>query len=433
METYATALMYAIPFFMMLIVIEQLAAIWMQKPVNRGMDVISSLSSGMTNTLFSLLGIGVVIWGYKEMEQRIGLFEIQSTPVLYILAFMGHDFAGYWSHRFNHSINIFWNRHVVHHSSEEFNLSCALRQEISAIVGIFFFLYIPTALLGVPYEIFAVVAPLHLFAQFWYHTRLIGNMGFLEHILVTPSHHRVHHAINDIYLDRNLSQVFIFWDKLFGTFQKELPEEPPIYGTLTPANTWNPIIINWMHAWKITKDAWHASSWWDKIRVWFMPLGWRPADVAEKYPIQLPGPYGRTKYEPYASTFLRGWSWFQFLLCNLMIYHMLVNFGTLSATDIGWYSAFLFVTIFSYTTLMDRHWLAVPAEVIRLIIAATILVRSGNWFGAESYLVGATRMMIAYLSVSMLLTIYFTVAEKQPRLTADFPEAPSPGGTGNFA
>lgn len=413
METYATALSYAIPGFVVLILIEQAAAAWMGRKINRGMDIISSLSSGMTNTLKSLLGIGIVLVSYQWMEEWIGLFDIQATWLLYVLAFIGHDFAGYWSHRFNHSINVCWNRHVVHHSSEEFNLACALRQEMSAFVGIYFFLYLPTALLGVPYEIFAVVAPIHLFAQFWYHTRLIGNMGFLEHILVTPSHHRVHHAINEIYLDRNLSQIFIVWDKLFGTFQPELPEEPPIYGTLTPANTWNPFIINFMHLWKLMKDAWHAGSWWDKVRIWFMPLGWRPADVQQNYPIELPGTYGRTKYEPSASRWLHGWSWFQFLFCNLLLYHLLISFGSLSAAEIGWYAAFLFITIFSYTTLMDRHALAIPVELLRLVIGVAIILASGNWFGLEGYLAGAATVMLAYLGASLLLTLYFTVAEPE--------------------
>jgi len=414
METYATALSYAIPTFVALIAVEAVVAHLMGKKVNRGMDVISSLSSGMTNTLKSLLGLGIALVSYKWMEPRIGIFDIQSTAALYVLAFIGHDFAGYWAHRFNHSVNLFWNRHVVHHSSEEFNLSCALRQEMSAYVGIYFFLYIPTALLGVPYEILAVVGPLHLFAQFWYHTRLIGRMGFLERFLVTPSHHRVHHGINDIYLDKNLSQVFIVWDKLFGTFQKELDEEPVIYGTLTPANTWNPIVINFMHVWKLAKDAWHAGSWWDKARIWFMPLGWRPADVAEKYPINLPGVYDRTKYEPYASAFLTTWSWFQFIFCNLLVYHMLISFGTLAPAEVAWYSGFLFLTIFSYTSLMDRHAVAVPTELVRLILGVGIILQSGSWFGLESYLGGAAGVMLAYLSLSMMLTLYFTVAEKEP-------------------
>ena len=107
---------------------------------------------------------------------------------------------------FNHKVNIFWNRHVIHHSSEEFNLACALRQTISSVFQIYFFLYIPLAIIGIPPKVITILLPLHLFAQFWYHTKLIKNMGFLEKIIVTPSHHRVHHAINNIYIDKNYSK-----------------------------------------------------------------------------------------------------------------------------------------------------------------------------------------------------------------------------------
>jgi sterol desaturase/sphingolipid hydroxylase (fatty acid hydroxylase superfamily) len=234
MELYAKALTFAIPFFLILIIIEEVAARRMKRQINYGMDTISSLSSGMTNTLKNLMGLSIAIISYGWLVDKVALFQIESTWMVYLVAFMGMDFVGYWSHRFDHKINAFWNRHIVHHSSEEFNLSCALRQSVSAIVGIYFFLYIPMAFLGVPGEVVAIVAPIHLFAQFWYHTRLIGKMGFLEYILVTPSHHRVHHAINDIYLDKNLSQIFIFWDKMFGTFQEELASEPPVYGVKKP-------------------------------------------------------------------------------------------------------------------------------------------------------------------------------------------------------
>ncbi len=414
MEKYATALSYAVPGFVGLIVIEAVAARMMGRKINRGMDVISSLSSGMTNSLKSLLGLSIAIVSYRWMEERIGIFDIQSTAALYVLAFIGHDFAGYWSHRFNHSVNLFWNRHVVHHSSEEFNLACALRQEMSASVGIYFFLYIPTALLGVPYEIYAVVGPLHLFAQFWYHTRLIDRMGFLEKILVTPSHHRVHHAINDIYVDRNLSQIFIIWDKMFGTFQEELEDEPCIYGTLTPANTWNPVVINFMHAWQLAKDAWRTGNWWDRIRIWFMPLGWRPSDVMEKYPRRQPSVYDRTKYDPHASGLLQAWSWVQFVLCNLLLYHMLIDFGNLQGNDLAWYCTFLFASIVSYTTLMDRHRLAVPFELVRMAIGYTIIAQSSSWFGLGGYLPNATKVMMCYLAASMVLTVWFTFGEAEP-------------------
>jgi alkylglycerol monooxygenase len=413
MALYAQALSYAIPVFVLSIIAEAIAARMMGVQINRGMDVIASLSSGVTNILKSLLGLSVVIVSYGWMEERIGYFEIPSTIATYIVAFICMDFAGYWSHRFNHMVNLFWNRHVVHHSSEEFNLSCALRQEMSAFVGIYFFLYIPMALLGVPPKVVAVIAPIQLFAQFWYHTRLIGRMGFLEYILVTPSHHRVHHAINEIYLDRNLSQIFIIWDKLFGTFQEELEDEPPIYGTLTPANSWNPVIINFSHAWRLAEDAWHAGSWWDKVRIWFMPLGWRPPDVIEKYPRQRPVIYGRSKYEPDASGSLRFWAWLQFVVCMLMLYHMVTGFGHHTAADIAWYSAFLFSTICSYTLLMDLNLLAVPVEVIRLGIGAAILVQTGGWYGLEDWLPGGIWFVMGYLSLSLIMSGYFSFLERR--------------------
>ena len=414
MEAYAKALSYAVPGFILLMIIEAVAAKILGRQINRGMDLIASMSSGMTNTLKSFLGLGVTILAYREMEARIGIFDIQATPLLYVLAFIGHDFAGYWSHRFNHSVNLFWNRHVVHHSSEDFNLACALRQEISVFVKMYFFLYIPIALLGVPYEVVAIVAPIQFFAQFWYHTRLIGRMGFLEHILVTPSHHRVHHAINEVYLDRNLSQIFIIWDKLFGTFQEELEEEPCIYGTLTPANSWNPLVINFSHAWRLAKDSWHAGSWWDAIRIWFMPLGWRPVDVIENYPRDVPPVYGREKYDPDASTLLKCWAWFRFVLCNVLLYHMLICFGELPPGSVPWYCVFLFASVLAYTSLMDRHWLAVPLELIRVALGYVIIVQFGGWFGLDNYVPNATGLMQTYLAVSLVLSVLFTVTEKVP-------------------
>ena len=152
---------------------------------------------------------------------------------------MGCCYTGIYSSRFCWILDassssscktFFWNRHIIHHSSEEFNLSCALRQSISTIFRFSAILMIPAALLGIPAYIFAILAPIHLFMQFWYHTRVVNKMGILEYILVTPSHHRVHHAINPEYLDKNYSQIFIIWDKMFNTFQPELDDVKPVYG-----------------------------------------------------------------------------------------------------------------------------------------------------------------------------------------------------------
>ncbi|TYP77092.1 sterol desaturase family protein [Aquimarina intermedia] len=415
METYATALSYAIPGFIVLILIEYAVSRLKRIQVNQPLDTISSISSGITNTLKTLMGLAVVIISYDWMVNHIALLEIKSTIAVYALTFIGLDFAGYWSHRFNHTINVFWNRHIIHHSSEEFNLACALRQNISAIFSIYFFLYIPLALLGVPAEVVAFVAPVHFFAQFWYHTRLIKKMGILEYILVTPSHHRVHHAINDEYLDKNYSEIFILWDKLFGTFQEELPEKPPVYGVKKPVNTWNPILINYIHFWQILKDAWRTKRVWDKVRIWFMPTGWRPQDMIKKHPLlYTTDPYTRKKYSTESSLFLKLWSWFQLLMTVLLMYYLLISVANLTLLEIVNYAIFLMVSIFAYTSLMDRHIVAVYSEFIKASIGSLLIIqRGGSWFGIDTYLPYTTYIIALYIGLSLFLTCYFHFIERK--------------------
>jgi sterol desaturase/sphingolipid hydroxylase (fatty acid hydroxylase superfamily) len=408
MELYAQALSYAIPLFLVLIVLEQWIAQRKGLEVNRGMDVISSLSSGMTNTLKNLMGLSVVLISYGWLVDHLALIQVTPSWWVYALAFLGMDFVGYWSHRFDHKINVFWNRHIVHHSSEEFNLSCALRQSISALVGIYFFLYIPMALIGIPQEVVAIVAPLHLFAQFWYHTRVIDKMGVLEYILVTPSHHRVHHAINPRYLDKNLSQVFIFWDKLFGTFQEELPEDPPVYGVIKPVGTWNPIWINYMHAWALAKDAWHAHSWWDKVRLWWMPTGWRPSDVAEKYPwIFTEDPKNQIKYETALSRPEKVWAWTQLVIHFGLVFHLLIAFAQFEYTQVISYGIFLMASIMGYTVFMDKSRWAPYAEALKFGLGLALLWGYPTWFGLDLIIPYASSAIMAYLLLSLTLAFYF--------------------------
>jgi len=410
MEAYAAALTYAIPGFVVLILIEYIVSIIMDKPVNRAMDTISSLSSGMTNTLKDILGLGIAIVSYAWMVEHIAFFEIQASVWLFILTFVLMDVASYWSHRWNHEINVFWNRHIVHHSSEEFNLSCALRQSISGIVGVYFFLYVPLALIGIPAKVIAITAPIHLFAQFWYHTRLINRMGFLEHIIVTPSHHRVHHAINEKYLDKNYAAIFIVWDKIWGTFQEELPEEPPVYGVKRQVKTWNPVVINWQHMWLLVQDSWRTKDWWDKVRLWFMPTGWRPTDVSEKYPVEVvKDPYEMIKYEKPFDLGLKSWAWFQLVFNNMLLYFMLTQIAKLTIPEITLYSSFLFISVFSYTSLMDRHPVAILAEISKITLGGYIVFGLGGWFGLESVIPTIGPLMIGYIIMSLAVTIYYSL------------------------
>src|ERR1041384_4201018 len=377
METYGKILLIAMPAFLFLVLFEKWYGWYKDKDTVRNMDMISSLSSGITNVTKDVLGLSISILTYAWLVNKAALFHFETTIWTYVIAFITLDFAGYWVHRWSHHINLFWNLHVIHHSSEEFNLACALRQSISELVKVFAFLLLPAALLGVPAKVIAIVAPLHLFAQFWYHTQHIGKMGFLENIIVTPSHHRVHHAINKEYLDKNLSQIFIVWDKLFGTFQKELPEAPPVYGITRPAATWNPIKINFQHIWLLMKDAWRTGSWKDKFTLWFKPTGYRPADVAEKYPIyKIEDVYNFQKYAPKASFPLQLWSWIQITLALLFISYLFGNIAAINKMNgifIYIYAAFIFLTVYAYTELMDRSPFAIFWESLKNILGVSII------------------------------------------------------------
>ncbi len=413
METYGKILLYAMPSFLVLVLFEKWWGWRKGNDTVRTNDMISSLSSGMTNVTKDVLGLSVVIISYGWLTEKVAITNVPSGWITYAVAFIALDFAGYWVHRIAHEYNLFWNNHIIHHSSEEFNLACALRQSISSIVKIFAIFLLPAAFLGVPQEVIAIVAPLHLFAQFWYHTQHIGRMGFLEKIIVTPSHHRVHHAINREYLDKNYGQIFIFWDKLFGTYQEEMPEVPPVYGVTRPVQTWNPIKINFMHLWLLMKDAWRAQSWEDKLKIWFMPLGWRPADVAEKYPIdKIKDVYHFQKYDPTNVKGLMTWSWLQLLMLLLFLSYLFGNIAQIGNPGMFLYGAFIFLTVYALTDLMDKNLSAIAWEVARSGFGLYLLLSQGDWFGASKYFALITAVLAVYFLISVGATVYFASLQK---------------------
>jgi len=412
METYGKILLIAMPAFLLLVLFEKWYGWYKGRDTVRGMDMLSSLSSGVTNVTKDVLGISLSIITYEWLVRNIAVYHVQSTVWTYIIAFIVLDFSGYWVHRIDHKINFFWNSHIVHHSSEEFNLACALRQSISVFVQLFTFLLIPAALLDVPAQVIAIVAPIHLFAQFWYHTRHINKMGVLEKILVTPSHHRVHHAINPEYIDKNLSQIFIFWDKIFGTFQEELPDKPPVYGITRPVRTWNPIKINFVHLWLLIKDAWRTKQWKDKLRIWFMPTGWRPADVEEKYPLfKIKDVYNFEKYNPLNNSILYSWAWLQTIVLLLLISYLFANIADIGSPGMFIYGGFIFLYVYAYTELMDRNSYALIWELLKNITGIAIIYYLGDWFGASAYFSWLNIVLILYFIASSLITAWFVSFE----------------------
>ena len=409
METYGKILLIAMPAFFVLVLFEKFWGIWKHRDTVPMNDMISSLSSGMTNVTKDVLGLSLVLISYDWLYAKLAFFSFEATWLVYVIAFFALDFAGYWTHRIAHEYNVFWNNHIIHHSSEEFNLACALRQSISGIVKIFAVFLLPAAFLGVPPEVIAIVAPLHLFAQFWYHTQHIRKMGFFEKFIVTPSHHRVHHAINPEYLDKNYGQIFIFWDRWFGTYQEEMEAVPAVYGVTRPVHTWNPIKINFMHLWLLIQDAWRAQNWSDKLKIWFMPLGWRPADVAQKHPVaKIQDVYHFEKYNPQLSKGMLVWSFVQLIVLLLLLSYLFGNLAEIGAPGIFYYGGYIFLTVYAFTELMDKNPIAWAWELLKSTYAFYFIFTTGDWFELSKFLPGAEYIFVGYLLLSLFLSIWFS-------------------------
>lgn len=397
------------PVFLLLVLFEKYWGWRRGKDTVRHMDMISSLGSGVTNVTKDVLGLSIAVISYQWMLDRFALVHISSSFWVYVIAFFTLDLAGYWTHRVQHVVNFFWNGHIIHHSSEDFNLACALRQSISSIAKIFIVFLLPAALLGVPAKVIGIVAPLHLFAQFWYHTQHINKMGWLEKIIVTPSHHRVHHAINKEYIDKNYGQIFIFWDKWFGTFQEELPDVPPVYGITRPVHTWNPIKINFVHVWLLLKDAWRTNSWKDRLRIWFMPTGWRPADTITAYPVyKIDDVYHFEKYSTPAATGFTAWIWTQTILLLLLVSWLFGNIAAIGSPGMFVYGGFIFLFVYALTELMDGNRYAIAWEMAKALSGIGIIYYTGDWFGAGAWHAGLKYLLLVYFVASCAATWYFS-------------------------
>nr|WP_314834707.1 sterol desaturase family protein [uncultured Flavobacterium sp.] len=408
MEQYGEILVFVMPIFLILILLEKAYGYYKGEDTAPNMDSVASVSSGMVNSVKDVLGLSITLISYDWIVSKIAIFNLEASVKAYIIGFIVIDFYGYWSHRLSHQINFLWNKHAIHHSSEEFNLACALRQPVSSFVNLFTFLLIPAAFLGVPAKVIAITLPIHLFLQFWYHTKHIKKIGFLEKILVSPSHHRVHHAINPEYMDKNHSQIFIFWDKLFGTFQEELETVPPVFGITRPANTWNPIRINFQHLWLLITDAWRAENWKDKCTIWFKPTGWRPENFEEKYPVyKITNVYDFNKYGTQHSNKLMYWSLFQASITLLFISYLYSSIAIIGIPNVFLFGAFIFITVYSYTELMDTRKFSLLWESIRFLFGITLILYFGDWFGMSQWFPFANYIIIGYLTLSLLVNIYF--------------------------
>ena len=358
---------YAIPFFFFLIVFELIYELVSKRRTYRLNDAITNINLGSLDQVSGIFTKIIKIGIYTLVFEHLALFTIEATWISFAILFVLYDLCYYWSHRMSHSISLFWGGHVVHHQSEDFNLSVALRQSSTQFIWSLPF-YLPLALLGFSPIQFVFVIGWNLIYQFWIHTEHIDKLPrWFEWIMNTPSHHRVHHGRDPKYIDRNYAGVFIIWDRMFGTFKEE--EERPNYGITKPLESWNPIYANFSHYMDLAKTIRGSKSFMDSLKILFMKPGWQP-----EYMGGYIAPYAvgedYVKYNSSSSRIPFLWYIFtQFLLALGLISYFLFNQENLSQLALGSFVFWFLLTIVMFSLYFESksNW-AFGLEIIRLAI-----------------------------------------------------------------
>jgi len=404
----------AVPFFILAMLLEFLYGWWRKKQTYRLNDTINSLSLGVLSRVVDLLRLGFagIVFGAVAGLFGITVWSMESWWQ-WVVVFVAYDFCYYWKHRMGHEWRIFWASHVAHHQSEEFNLSTALRQTGTDYLGFVF--YIPLYFLGMPAEAVVTVGSLNLIYQFWVHTEHVPSLGPVEWVFVTPSNHRVHHARNPEYLDKNYGGVFILWDRIFGTFCAEKKESRCVYGITTGLHSWNPLWAN-LHVWADTgKLAWKTKRLRDKCLIWFKAPGWMPDDLAIKadYDYQAP------KYDPPLSPGAKIYTFIQFwALTGLSLWLLDIQ------KDFSWIESvalflWFMVAMMSLGVLLENKAYAFRFETVRL--AVTVVIGAGLYLFASEPLVVIGSFLTVYAVISGILAA-FAFRHNDPPLPNPSPE-----------
>jgi alkylglycerol monooxygenase len=402
-------IVYAIPVFMLTIVVEMLLARRRGIATYDAADAITSLHLGMLSqvaaafsTLF-IFGIYVLVWN------NFRLFELSASNLLaWLFALIAYDFFYYWFHRACHEVALFWATHVVHHSSEYFNFSTALRQSSTMpLLGWVF--YLPMALAGVPPLVFISVSLIDLLYQYWVHTELVGRLGWFDRVFVSPSNHRVHHGQNDYCIDRNYGGILIVWDRLFGTFAEEKPGEAIVYGVRKPLKSWNPV---WGHT-HVFHELWRGSlaakGLPAKLAVWTA----RPRDTAsEGVPANFDAAEFR-RFDTATPAGIRLYSAFQYALLVLPVTHFIAVQPALDdAARLG-YAAIILLSTLSVGALMECRRFACAIECARVIALGAGFMLAPQWFGwAAPDWVKLPVALILFASAVWLLRLKPSLAAK---------------------
>jgi sterol desaturase/sphingolipid hydroxylase (fatty acid hydroxylase superfamily) len=391
----------SIPIFAILIIIEVVIQWLNNRKLYRLNDAVTNINCGITKQVsgvfLKLFGIGL----YALIFENFAIWQIQTNWYTLVILFIATDFAYYWAHRMSHEINLFWSGHVVHHQSEDYNLSVALRQSSFQVIWTSVF-YFPLAVIGFNTIDFALMAALTTLYQFWIHTELIGTLGFLEYIFVTPSHHRVHHGRDPKYIDKNHGGAFIWWDKMFGTFQKE--EERPTYGVTSPVNSWNPVWANFINFEVMWKEMKQISNLGDKIRYVFYKPGWLPKDLGGYRPAPAVEKSKYVKYVTQASNKLNAYVLFQFIATLGFATWFLFKQSELDLLPKMGAALLIFVTAITNGGLFEMKQWTRWAEKFRLLIVLVIGALLGFMEVSQIWI------LIVIANYYVISTIWFKVA-----------------------
>ncbi len=359
----------AVPFFFLLMGIELLVARRRRRVVYRFEDALTDVSCGVTQQIIMLFANGVLFAGYVWIYEHARLADLGRRPALaWVVALVGVDFIYYWWHRTSHRVNLLWAAHAVHHQSEDYNLAVALRQAVlTPFTSLPFSL--PLAMLGIPPIVYVVAESVSTLYQFWIHTELVGRLGPLEAVLNTPSHHRVHHARNPEYIDRNYGAILIVWDRLFGTFAAERAR--PIYGITKPFRSFNSIWAQLQPVLDVVATSLRAPTLAERVRVWLAPpersFSWEGAPASAR-------PLDGTKFSVRIAPPLRRYLWINFALVIAATFVLMLWSQNMPARKLVGGAALILLAMLSFGGLVDgRRW-ARPFEVARVTVTAVALV-----------------------------------------------------------
>lgn len=361
------------PIVLILLIAEIVYSVVGNKKLYSFQDTITNLGTGIGNQCVNLAVAFFVFKWYGWIDAQIP-WNIEATWYSLIILLLLQDFVFYWFHRMGHTINIFWAAHMPHHSSEELNLSVGIRASFTQRLFQFLFFDWILVVVGFSPEVVYAVAAVHLLLAYWHHTQVIGNLGWFEKYFVTPSHHRVHHGVNPQYIDKNFSEFLIIWDKMFGTYEPE--DEEICYGITHPPRTWDPIFVNFQYWKQLWDDAVAAPRIWDKIRLWFMPLGWRPPGIPVE---ESDGRIGYTKAEQTKFTSLQFKHVSGYLIAQVVLGLAFLLFTInlklpFTGGDRLLLTGGIFLMIVAWGGLMQAKKWALSLEIFRILFMAASLV-----------------------------------------------------------